>query len=169
LAAHPRTQAFDDPAVPHPARRYNCRLGGRENYKADRASGDAGAAAIPSIRVGIRENRAFLRRAVRFMVDQGIRQLIDIGSGIPAPDCSPEVARALSPQTRVPYVDEDPVVIAHSRALLRSAALPAADEEGAHLAFDPAFWPGPDLVAGQGRGLIGHVPADLCDCERIPA
>jgi len=167
MAALPRPHAFDDPTVPHAARRYNYWLGGRENYRVDRASGDAVAAAMPSIRVGIRENRAFLRRAVRYMVDEGIRQLIDIGPGIPAPDCSHEVAQDLAPETRVLYVDNDPVVIAHSRALLRSAALPELDEEtgeplpGAEFESDPA----PD----DGRGLIGHVLSDLCDPERILA
>ena len=67
MAAQPRAHSFDDPSVPHPARRYNYWLGGRENYRADRASGDAVATAMPTIRLGIRENRAFLRRAVRFM------------------------------------------------------------------------------------------------------
>ena len=134
MTAQASTHAFDDPTVPHPARRYNYWLGGRENYRVDRASGDAVAAAMPSIRVGIQENRAFLRRAVRFMVDEGIRQLIDVGPGIPAPDCSHEVAQALAPETRVLYVDNDPVVIAYSRALLRSAALPPVDEDGRELA-----------------------------------
>src|ERR1700722_17215781 len=123
-----RTQGhdFDDPAVPHPARRYNYWLGGRENYRVDRASGDAVATAMPTIRTGIRENRAFLRRVVRFMVDSGIRQFIDIGPGIPAPDCTHAVAQSIAPETRVVYVDNDPVVIAYSRALLRSTAIPVA-------------------------------------------
>lgn len=165
MAAPPRAYSFDDPTVPHPARRYNYWLGGRENYRVDRASGDAVAAAMPSVRVGIQENRAFLRRAVRFMVGEGIRQLIDIGPGIPAPDCSHEVAQAIAPETRVLYVDNDPVVIAYSRALLRSAALPELDEETGEpvdgAAIDPE--PAPD----DGRGLIGHVLSDICDPERI--
>ncbi|MBR7834156.1 SAM-dependent methyltransferase [Actinospica durhamensis] len=134
MTAQANTHAFDDPTVPHPARRYNYWLGGRENYRVDRASGDAVAAAMPTVRVGIHENRAFLRRAVRFMVGEGIRQLIDVGPGIPAPDCSHEVAQALAPETRVLYVDNDPVVIAYSRALLRSAALPPVDEDGREFA-----------------------------------
>jgi hypothetical protein len=168
MAALPRTHAFDDPTVPHPARRYNYWLGGREHYKVDRASGDAVAAVMPSVRVGVKENRAFLRRAVRFMVGEGIRQLIDIGPGIPAPDCSHEVAQALAPETRVLYVDNDPVVIAYSRALLRGAALPSVDEEGREIALDLA--PGPDPSPDEsGRGMIGHVLADLCEPERILA
>jgi hypothetical protein len=167
MAALPRTHVFDDPTVPHPARRYNYWLGGRENYKVDRAAGDAVAAAMPSIRVGIQENRAFLRRAVRFMVDRGIRQLIDIGPGIPAPDCSHEVAQALAPETRVLYVDNDPVVIAHSRALLRSAALPPTQEDS--VLEGVPFPPEPEAAPADGRGLIGHVLADLCDPERILA
>ncbi len=188
MTAQANTPAFDDPAVPHPARRYNYWLGGRENYRVDRAAGDAVAAVMPSIRVSIGENRAFLRRAVRFMVDEGIRQLIDIGPGIPAPDCSHEVAQAIAPATRVLYVDNDPVVIAYSRALLRSAALPPVDEDGRELAADidldfeqsgpdadaepgpAAAGPAPEPDAsGPARGLIGHVLADLCEPERILA
>lgn len=165
MAALAPQHAFDDPTVPHPARRYNYWLGGRENYKVDRAAGDAVAAAMPSVRVAVRENRAFLRRAVRYMVGEGIRQLIDVGPGIPAPDCSHEVAQNLAPETRVLYVDNDPIVIAHSRALLRSAALPEPDEQTGEPVPGAAFAPEPVLEGG--RGLIGHVLSDLCDPERI--
>ena len=185
MVAQPRAHSFDDPSIPHPARRYNYWLGGRENYKADRASGDAVSAAYPAIRLNVYENRAFLRRVVRFMVESGIRQFIDIGPGIPAPDCSHEVAQAIAPETRVLYVDNDPVVIAYSRALLRSTAIPVAvtaegeielvhglppesrveDDAGAADGFDGAAGDGAGRPAA--RGLIGHVLSDLCDPERI--
>jgi hypothetical protein len=182
MVARQREHSFDDPSIPHPARRYNYWLGGRENYKADRASGDAVAAAMPTIRLGIRENRAFLRRVVRFMTESGIRQFIDIGPGIPAPDCTHEVAQAIAPETRVVYVDNDPVVIAYSRALLRSSAIPqqaGSAGEGTGSAGEAGeigsagdgteIEPARGLPAGpgNGRGLIGHVLADLCDAERI--
>lgn len=157
MVAQVRANAFDDPSVPHPARRYNYWLGGREHYKVDRAAGDAVAAAMPTIRLGVRENRAFLRRVVRFMADAGIRQFIDVGPGIPAPDCTHEVAQAIAPETRVVYVDNDPLVIAYSRALLRGDAIP----EG--FAVDATA----DGEVFRRGGLIGHVLADLCDPELI--
>ena len=187
MVAQPRAHSFDDPSIPHPARRYNYWLGGRENYRADRASGDAVATAMPTIRAGIRENRAFLRRAVRFMVESGIRQFIDIGPGIPAPDCTHEVAQAIAPETRVVYVDNDQVVIAYSRALLRNNAIPEGaeaddgsivdvelptfdyEDEGGE-AGETAGSKAGYALAGEDsprRGLIGHVLSDLCDPERI--
>jgi hypothetical protein len=177
MVARQRAQGFDDPSIPHPARRYNYWLGGRENYKVDRASGDAVAAAMPTIRKGIEENRAFLRRVVRYMTDAGIRQFIDVGPGIPAPDCTHEVAQAIAPGTRVLYVDNDPVVIAYSRALLRSAAIPSAgtDEDEIELVHAPLSAAGgegdatgeAEQAESGDRGLIGHVLSDLCDPERI--
>jgi len=169
MVARQRAQGFDDPSIPHPARRYNYWLGGRENYKADRASGDAVAAAMPTIRRGIEENRAFLRRVVRYMTDAGIRQFIDVGPGIPAPDCTHEVAQAIAPETRVLYVDNDPVVIAYSRALLRSAAIPSAGTDEDEIELAHGLPPGSEAapIEGGDRGLIGHVLSDLCDSERI--
>jgi hypothetical protein len=181
MVAQSRAHLFDDPSVPHPARRYNYWLGGRENYRVDRASGDAVATAMPTIRIGIRENRAFLRRVVRFMVDSGIRQFIDIGPGIPAPDCTHAVAQSIAPETRVVYVDNDQVVIAYSRALLRNNAIPqdaeADDGSIVDLALPPFDHEDDAFEAGagtgladkesEGRGLIGHVHADLCEPERI--
>jgi hypothetical protein len=179
MVAQSRAHSFDDPSVPHPARRYNYWLGGRENYRADRASGDAVATAMPTIRLGIRENRAFLRRVVRFMVESGIRQFLDIGPGIPAPDCTHEVAQAIAPETRVVYVDNDQVVIAYSRALLRNNAIPqAADaDDGSIVDLElPPFdreddgsevEPEPEDEDSARRGLIGHVLADLREPDRI--
>ena len=105
---------------PHPARRYNYWLGGKDNFAADRESGDKLAELYPTVRLLVLENRACLRRIVRFLVSQGVRQFLDIGTGIPAPGHPHEVAQELDPSCRVVYVDNDPVVLAHSRALLRS-------------------------------------------------
>jgi hypothetical protein len=110
-----------DTTVAHPARRYNYWLGGKDNFAADRASGDAIAAAMPGVRLMAVENRMFMGRAVRFLAEQGIRQFLDIGTGIPAPNNTHEVAQAVDPSTRTVYVDNDPIVLAHARALLTSA------------------------------------------------
>ncbi|MBO4206891.1 SAM-dependent methyltransferase [Micromonospora echinofusca] len=111
-----------DTSVPHPARRYNYWLGGKDNFQADRESGDAIAAAFPTIRLAALENRGFLRRAVAYLTrEAGIRQFLDIGTGIPTADNTHEVAQSIAPESRVVYVDNDPIVLAHARALLTSA------------------------------------------------
>jgi hypothetical protein len=111
-----------DTTVPHPARRYDYWLGGKDNFAADRASGDAVAAAFPTIRTAVIENRAFLRRAVTFLTAHaGIRQFFDIGTGIPTSPNVHEIAQGIAPASRVVYVDNDPVVLAHARALMTSS------------------------------------------------
>jgi hypothetical protein len=111
-----------DTTVAHAARRYNYWLGGSENFEADRISGDTAAAAFPAVRIAAIENRRFLRRAVTYLVKEaGIRQFLDIGTGIPTADNVHEVAQAVDPTARVVYVDNDPVVLAHARRLLAGA------------------------------------------------
>lgn len=95
-----------DTSVPHPARRYNYWLGGEQHFSADRASGDAIAAAFPAVVELARANRAFLRRAVTFLTSRGVDQFLDIGCGLPAPGNTHELA----PGARVVYVDNDPLV-----------------------------------------------------------
>jgi hypothetical protein len=108
-----------DTSVAHPARRYNYWLGGRDNFAADRASGDEVAAAFPSIRTAALENRAFLRRAVTFLAGEtGVRQFLDVGVGLPAPGSTHEVVQRLAPESRVVYVDNDLLVVVHARARL---------------------------------------------------
>ncbi|WP_432841072.1 SAM-dependent methyltransferase [Dactylosporangium sp. CA-092794] len=110
-----------DTTTPHPARRYNYWLGGKDNFAADRASGDAIATVYPAIRTAARENRAFLQRAVRFLAaEAGVRQFLDIGTGIPTADNTHEVAQSIAPASRIVYVDNDPIVLTHARALLTS-------------------------------------------------
>ena len=107
--------------VAHPARVYDYWLGGKDNYAADRVLGDAVIAAMPSTRSSARANRAFLGRAVRYLVaEAGIRQFLDIGTGIPTAGNTHEVAQAAAPQARIVYVDNDPIVMAHARALMTS-------------------------------------------------
>ena len=110
-----------DTTVPHPARRYNYWLGGKDHFAVDRKSGDAIAAAWPGVRLAARENRMFLQRAVRYLAEQGVSQFLDIGTGIPTADNTHEVAQAINPAARIVYVDNDPLVLTHARALLTSA------------------------------------------------
>ncbi|MEV4765782.1 SAM-dependent methyltransferase [Micromonospora chokoriensis] len=131
-----------DTSVVHPARRYNYWLGGKDNFAVDRESGDQIAAVYPGVRTLARENRAFLGRAVRFLArEAGVRQFLDIGTGIPSADNTHEAAQSVAPEARVVYVDNDPMVLVHARALLTS---------------DPS-------------GATAYLDADLRDPEKILA
>jgi hypothetical protein len=108
-----------DTTVPHSARVWNYWLGGKDNYAVDRETGDAVIAVYPQIKVNARESRKFLKRAVGFLAgESGIRQFLDIGTGLPTADNTHEVAQRITPDARVVYVDNDPLVLAHARALL---------------------------------------------------
>ena len=110
-----------DTSVAHQARMYDYVLGGKDNYAADRVAMDAALEVWPDMAYGARANRAFLGRAVRYLAGEaGIRQFLDIGTGIPTAGNTHEVAQAIAPESRVVYVDYDPVVLAHARALLNS-------------------------------------------------
>jgi len=105
---------------PHPARVYDYLLGGREHYAVDRAAAEAGLVANPSSRTPPRENRGFLRRVVHHLAaEHGVRQFLDIGTGIPTSPNVHEVAQAADPGARVVYVDNDPIVLAHASSLLQ--------------------------------------------------
>ncbi len=105
--------------VAHPARMYDYYLGGKDNFPADREAADQALAASPAVRDMARQNRAFLQRVVRFLArDAGIRQFIDIGAGLPTQGNVHEIAQAITPDARVVYVDNDPIVVVHSDALL---------------------------------------------------
>ena len=108
-----------DTSKAHQARIYNYALGGKDNYAADRAAAEAVFKVNPEMAFTARANRAFLGRAVRYLAaEAGIRQFLDIGTGIPAAGNTHEVAQAVAPESRVIYVDYDPIVLAHARALL---------------------------------------------------
>jgi S-adenosyl methyltransferase len=110
-----------DVSVPHPARRYNYWLGGKDHFAADRASGDELERLFPKVRDGALANRALLRRATRFLAAEvGVRQFLDIGTGLPTADNTHQVAQRVTPESRVVYVDNDPLVMVHARALLTS-------------------------------------------------
>src|SRR6266851_3764238 len=111
-----------DTAKPHTARIYDYYLGGTDNFAADRRTAERALQSWPAVRSAVRENRAFLGRAVRFLVaEAGIRQFLDIGTGLPSANNVHEVAQGLVPSCRVVYVDNDPIVLAHARALLTSS------------------------------------------------
>ena len=111
-----------DTGVPHIARVYNYWLGGTDNFPADRAAAEQVMASFPDITVSVRAQRAFLGRAVRYLVTEGgLRQFLDLGTGLPSAGNTHEVAQRAAPESRVVYVDNDPIVAAHARALLTSS------------------------------------------------
>ena len=131
-----------DITVAHISRVYDYWLGGKDNFAVDRIAAERVIAAYPDIVRSARGNRAFLGRAVRYLVGEaGVRQFLDIGTGLPAADNTHEVAQSEAPECRVVYVDNDPVVLSHAKALLAS---------------------GPD-------GATAYVDADLRDPETILA
>ena len=143
--SRPGAAAADQPAgidttVAHPARVYDYWLGGKDNFEADRIAGEATIAAYPAIRASARANRAFLARTVRYLAaDRGIRQFLDIGTGLPTANNTHEVAQSVAPESRIVYVDNDPLVLSHARALLNSSP----------------------------EGVTDYLDADLRDTDRI--
>ena len=134
-----RNRGFDA-RVAHPARVYDYWLGGKDNFEADRIAGEATIAAYPAIRASARANRAFLARTVRFLAAEiGIRQFLDIGTGLPTANNTHEVAQSVAPESRIVYVDNDPLVLSHARALLASSR----------------------------EGVTDYLDADLRDTDRI--
>jgi len=110
-----------DTGIAHVARVYDYWLGGKDNFAADRAAGDQAIRAFPDIVLSARSNRAFLARAVRFLAGEaGIRHFLDVGTGIPTANNTHEVAQSVAPKSWVVYADNDPIVLAHARALLAS-------------------------------------------------
>ena len=152
-----------DTGTAHSARIYNYWLGGKDNFPADREAAEAAIAANPGIVADVRANRAFLARVVRYLVaEAGVRQFLDIGTGLPTADNTHEVAQRLAPGSRVVYVDNDPIVLAHARALLTST--PEGDDRLPRR--------GPDRTGAdpQGRGThAGLQPAGRADAADHPA
>jgi hypothetical protein len=111
-----------DTSRPHSARIYDYYLGGKNHFAADRETADKVMTEWPNVRVAAREQRKFLGRAVRYLAGEaGIRQFMDIGTGLPTTNNVHEIAQRAAPETRVVYVDNDPLVLAHARALLTSS------------------------------------------------
>jgi SAM-dependent methyltransferase len=114
--------------VPHPARVYGYWLGGKDHYRADREAAEQVMRCRPQVAAGARANRAFLARAVRYLAGEcGVRQFLDIGTGLPAPASTHQVAQAVAPGSRVVYADNDPLVLVHARALLTSGPAGSCD------------------------------------------
>jgi hypothetical protein len=132
--------------VPHPARVYDYFLGGKDHFTADQEAGEAALAVAPGLRDNALANRAFMVRAVRYLAEQaGIRQFIDVGTGLPTHPNVHEVAQAVDPTARVVYVDNDPIVLAHARALLTSSPEGATAYIDADLHDPTAILADPDL------------------------
>ena len=164
--------------VPQSARVYDYWLGGKDHFPADRALGDAIAEALPTIRTQVRAQRAFLGRAVRYLTrDAGVRQFLDIGTGIPTAGNVHDVAQAIAPESRVLYVDNDPIVLVHARALMGGAAagqvafIQADLREPEAILADPAMERTLDLARPVGLVLVGimHHLRDDDDPRRIVA
>lgn len=109
-----------DTSRPHPARMYDYYLGGKDSYPVDEEAAERVISFLPAIRVAARTNRGFMNRAARLLADRGVNQFLDIGTGIPTEPNLHQVVQAVNPQSRVVYVDNDPVVLRHAEALLRS-------------------------------------------------
>jgi hypothetical protein len=128
MGEEPRVPPEINTSVAHPARVYDYWLGGKDNFPADQAAAEQAIEAMPNIALFARTNRAFLRRAVRFLVaEAGIRQFLDIGTGLPTSPNVHQVAQAIAPASRVVYADNDPIVLVHARALLTSSPEGATD------------------------------------------
>jgi len=130
-----------DTGIPHSARMYDYWLGGKDNFAADRGMAELFLQQIPSLREMAKENRNFVTRATHVLASAGIRQFLDIGTGIPTSPNLHETAQAVAPDAKVVYVDNDPVVLAHARALMVSSD----------------------------QGAVAYVDADLRDPEKILA
>jgi hypothetical protein len=129
-------------SVPHPARVYDYFLDGKDNFEADRIAAEAGIKAFPKTAESARASRAFLRRVVRFLTaEAGIRQFLDIGTGLPSGENVHQVAQSLAPDARIVYADNDPIVLAHAHALLK----------------------------GNPEGAVAYLDADVRDPEKILA
>jgi hypothetical protein len=151
-ASHPSESATFDTSVAHVARVYDYWLGGKDNFAADRAAGDQAIKAFPDIALSARSNRAFLARAVRFLAGgAGIRQFLDIGTGIPSVNNTHEVAQSMAPESRVVYVDNDPIVLVHARALLASDPAGATDYIDADLRDPQKILDGAEQLLDFGR------------------
>ena len=154
------------PDIPSPARIYDYLLGGKDNYPADREAAEEVLAVAPDARTSAVENRAFMRRAVRYLAaEAGIRQFIDIGSGLPTQGNVHEIAQVYAPEARVVYADNDPVVLAHDRSMLHGVANTAIIEQDlrqARLLADPELAKLIDFEqpAGLLLGAIVHFVAD---------
>jgi S-adenosyl methyltransferase len=167
-APGPQSAPMIDTTVPHSARTWNYWLGGKDNYPIDREVGDQVAQLYPNIVTAARANRQFLGRAIRYLAGEaGIRQFLDVGTGLPTVDNTHEIAQSVVPEARIVYVDNDPLVLVHARALLTSSS------EGVTSYIDADLHDPKAILAGAARtldfgtpialilnGVMGHVGDD---------
>jgi S-adenosyl methyltransferase len=118
-----RMSRYIDITTPSVARMYDFYLGGKDNFAIDRETAAKALEQAPELPMMAREGRRFLGRVVRFLVESGIRQFVDIGSGLPTQRNVHEIAQSYAPEARIAYVDNDPIVLAHARALLSGNGL----------------------------------------------
>ncbi|MFI6044721.1 SAM-dependent methyltransferase [Nocardia sp. NPDC051321] len=163
--------------IPHSARIWNYWMGGKENYDIDRVVGDASAQIYPDITTMAQQSRQFLIRAVRYVArEEGLRQFLDIGTGLPTMQNTHEVAQGAAPESKVVYVDNDPLVLTHARALLVNTT-----REGVTTYIDADFTDPDRIIADANNilnfdkpvavmfmGVLGHV-ATYDDARRIVA
>ena len=172
--SYPDARTGIDGSVPHSARIWNYWLGGKDNWEVDREAGDAYAAVYPDIRRLARCGRGFLGRVVTYLAaEAGVRQFLDVGTGLPTVNNTHEVAQRVTPDARVVYVDNDPLVLAHARALLTSTdeGLTQYVHEDMHhptdlLAKATEILDFSRPVAVLFMGVLGHV-GDLADAHRL--
>jgi S-adenosyl methyltransferase len=158
-----------DIRVPNSARIWNYWLGGKDNYAVDRDAGDAYKEIFPGIATVARTSRAFLTRAVRYLAGEaGMRQFLDVGAGLPAASNTHEVAQSVAPQSRIVYVDNDPLVLVHARALLASSPQGTCDyldadihDPEAILAAAASLLDFSQPVALMLMGIMGHFTDDV--------
>ena len=147
----PRKEPQIDTTVAHSARFWNYLLGGRDNYAVDRAAADQILLLIPSLRDTVRAERRFLIRAVQYLAGEArIRQFLDIGTGLPTAGNTHEVAQVVAPESRIVYVDNDPLIMAHARALLTSTPEGATDYVQADVRE-------PDIILGEAARTLDFV------------
>ncbi|MER7752380.1 SAM-dependent methyltransferase [Kitasatospora sp. NPDC097643] len=164
-----------DTGIPHTARMYDYYLGGKDNFEADRKAAEAAIAAYPALPLLARTNRQFLGRAVEFVAGRGIRQFVDIGTGIPTVGSTSEVAQRVAPDARVVYVDNDPIVATHARALLaghpagHTSVIEADLREPEQILDHPALRAAVDLSRPVGLMLVAvlHFIRDEEGAQRI--
>ncbi|WUI01255.1 SAM-dependent methyltransferase [Spirillospora sp. NBC_00431] len=155
-----------DTSVPHSARIWNYWMGGKDNYPIDQQAGEQFAAIYPGVRDLARVSRYFISRVVQFLArDEGIRQFLDIGTGLPSHDNTHEVAQRVAPESRIVYVDNDPLVLAHARALLTSNDVEGTDYIDADLNDPQAIIDTARTkldfdrpIALMLMGVLGHIP-----------
>lgn len=175
-AAGPQRQVSIDTSRPHSARIWNYWLGGKDYYPIDREVGDEFLAIFPGQADIARHSRAFLGRAVRYLAGEaGIRQFLDAGTGLPTVDNTHEVAQRVAPESRIVYVDNDPLVLVHARALLASGPKGACDYIDADLHDPDKIITEASRTLDFGQpvalmmlGILGHIP-DEDDPEQILA